>query len=615
MPVFPAPETPPAPAAAAPRIPRREELAREDTWDLEALFPTPERWEEDFQRIDALLAPALAFQGKLDSPETIAALFEAEDALSLLIERLYAYAHHREDEDTANATNQARSQRILARLTETRARLAWIEPEILAHPAETLERWRDSPALAPYRYTLTRLLRRKPHTLSEKEETLLAGAAEVFRAPYTAFSLLTNADLKFPDVVDAEGRPQPLSNGRYILFLESRDRATRQRAFEAFYDRYIEFQNTLAATLSATIKRDNFLARARRFGSALEAALHPDHVPVSLYDALIQAVRETGLPAFREYLELRRRALDVEALDMFDMYVPIVPDFDMKISWDEAKTWVRESCRPLGEAYLRGVDEAFASRWVDVYENQGKRSGAYSGGCYGAPSYILMNYQGTLDHVFTLAHELGHSMHSWLANQSQPYRYAEYPIFIAEIASTTNEALLLHYLLERADNPAFRAYLLNHFLDQVKGTVIRQTQFAEFERRAHELEAGGEPLTAQTLSALYGEINSAYYSAATRPDARISREWSRIPHFYYNFYVYKYATGFSAAQVFARRILEGGETRDRYLDLLRAGGSADPLELIGRAGVDLTDPRAFTDVFALFRERLAEFRGLLAPAS
>jgi oligoendopeptidase F len=591
-------------------IPTRDQIATEHTWDLSPLYATTQDWEADFARLDGLLEPVLARRGRLDSPEAIAALFADEDTLHQTIERLHTYAHLREDEDTANAMNQARMQRMRARYAELLGKTAWITPEILAHPTGTLEAWRESEPLRPYRYTMTLLLRRKAHTLSEAEETLLSRAAEIFGAPSTIFSLLTNADMKFPDVPDEQGVPQPLTNGRYVPMLESRDRGVRQRAFESLHDSYIGFGNTLATTLATAVKVRNYNASIRGFGSALEASLHNDNVPVALYETLLDATNE-ALPILHEYVALRREVLGLDDLNMWDLYVPIVPDFKVEVPWDRACEQVRDSLRPLGERYGRGVTDAFTQRWVDVFENKGKRSGAYSSGCFGSPPYMLMNYQGTLDGVFTLAHELGHSMHSWLAHRAQPYRYADYTIFVAEIASTTNEALLHRHLLDTTDDPRMKAYLLNHLCDQFRGTVYRQVMFATFEKMIHEMNASGEPLTAETLSEAYYALNARFQGPLIKADRRIAHEWSRIPHFYYNFYVYKYATGFCAAQVFARRILESAGGRDGYLAFLESGGSDDPLELTRRAGVDLTRREVLTDAFETFRGAVRELRGLL----
>lgn len=593
-------------------IPKRNEIPREQTWNLEALYASPAEWDRDLERVGALLNEVLHWQGKLGNPSAIAGVLRAEDALHQLLDRLYVYAHLREDEDTAHAPSQARYQRITARVTEVLGQTAWIQPEILSQPLETLQQWRDSKELAPFRRTMDVLIRRKPHTLSNAEETLLSKAGEVFRAPSAVFGYLTNADMRFPDVEDETGTPRPLSNGRYITFMENRDRAVRRRAFETLYDTYIGFQNTFAATLGTSVKAHNFNARIRHFDSALAASLHGDNIPIALYESLVSATRE-ALPWFYEYIDLRRDVLGIKDINMWDMHVPIVPDFEVKVEWEQAVEWVRESLRPMGDEYAEGVAECFADRWIDVMENKGKRSGAYSSGCYDSYPYILMNYQNTLDWVFTLTHELGHSMHSWLANRSQPYRYADYTIFVAEIASTTNEALLHRHLLERTDDPRFKAYLLNHLCDSFKGTVYRQTMFAEFEKLIHEMDASGEPLTAESLGERYHALNATWHGPHVEADRRIANEWSRIPHFYYNFYVYKYATGFCAAQIFARRIVEDAAAREQYLDFLKAGGSADPLDLVRQGGVDLEDPAVLSDAFATFRDSVRELRGLLLP--
>ena len=485
-----------------------------------------------------------------------------------------------------------------------------VRPEILAQSLDTLKKWQEDPALEPFQRTMEVLVRLKPHTLSNEEETLLSGAGEIFRTPYNTFGYLTNADMTFPEVEDENGKKRALSQGRYITFMENRNRGVRERAFKTLYDTYIGFQNTLASTLAGSVKLDNFNARVRHFDSALEAALHPDNVPVSLYDTLADSVHD-ALPKLHSYLDLRKQVLGVDDLNMWDVYVPIVPGFDIKVDWDEACQWVLEACAPLGEEYTEALKTAFTDRWVDVYENKGKRSGAYSGGCYGSLPYVLMNYQGTLDHVFTLAHELGHSMHSWLANRSQPFRDSDYTIFVAEIASTTNEALLLDYLLKKTDDPKFKAYLLNHRCEQFRGTVFRQTMFAEYERMIHEMDAAGEPLTAESFGEKYFELNARYYGPAISADKRIANEWSRIPHFYYNFYVYKYATGFCASQVFSQRVLNSPAHRDMYLDFLRSGGSADPLDQVKKGGVDLTNRKIMTDAFESFGRSVEELRGLL----
>ncbi|NCC53511.1 MAG: oligoendopeptidase F family protein, partial [Spartobacteria bacterium] len=483
-------------------IPERRALDPATTWDLSSLYAVDEDWEADFCRVDEATRALEAMRGGLTSAEAIARLFDADKELDALLDRLYTFAHLRADEDTAHNENQARLSRIRSLYTETAGRLAWISPEILSHPEDEIVAWTQAPALADYRYVMQKLLRRKPHTLSCAEETLLSRAGEIFSAASHTFDLLTNADLTFPDVADEHGHPQPLSEGRYMTFLIHPDRGVRKRAFTTLLDTYGHLKNTLASTLSTNLKTHNFGASVRHFDSALEASLHTDQIPLALYESLIEAAHR-ALPAFYEYIQLRKKCLRIEALDIYDMYVPIVPDMDKHIPFEQAAEWVVESCRPLGDAYLEILQSAFTDRWMDIYENRGKRSGAYSSGCYDSLPYVLLNYDGTLNDVFTLAHELGHSMHTWLANKTQPRQYTHYPIFIAEIASTLNEELLLRYLLRTHEDPRFRAYLLNHKCDGFKGTVYRQTMFAEFEKMLHALDAEGVPLTPDALGERY----------------------------------------------------------------------------------------------------------------
>ncbi|MFW5870351.1 MAG: oligoendopeptidase F, partial [Candidatus Sumerlaeota bacterium] len=574
-------------------------------WDLEALYPDLEAWEADFEHIQPMMEPLESRRGKIDSAKDMAEIMELETSLERLVEKLYVYAHLRADENTGDDENQARMARMRAVLAELSGRLAWILPEVLSKPEETLKEWRDSDALKADRYEMVRILRRKPHTLSDSEETLLSRASEIFSAPQQTFSLLTNADMQFPDIKDENGKKKELSQGRYIKFMENRDRRVRRDAFEVMYDTYGQFRNTISSTLSTAVKYHNYMAKTRNFASALEASLHGDQIPASLYEALIEGTHQ-ALPQFYDYVDLRRRHLGLDDIGMHDMYVPIVPEYDVEVSFEEAKRWVLEALAPLGDDYLARVEKAFSERWIDVKENRGKRSGAYSSGCYDSYPYMLLNFQGTLDSVFTLAHEMGHSIHSHLANEAQPPRQADYTIFVAEIASTLNEALLLRHLLQNSDDPRLRAYLLNHYCDSVKGTVYRQTMFAEFEKMVHEMDAEGQPLTAETLNSRYFELNKVYYGEGVEYDDRIGREWSRIPHFYYNFYVYKYATSFCASEQFVKRVLESEEKRDQYLDLLRAGGSDDPLKLVEAAGVDLSDPATFEAAFASFARTVGQ---------
>ena len=585
-------------------VPVRAEVPVGLTWDLSPLYADPKDWEVDFARLDEATAPVLDMRGRLDSAEAVARLLEAETVLDRLLERLHTYAHLRHDEDTAQAEHQGRESRIRSRYAEIAAECAWITPELLSHPEEEIRAWMEDSRLAACRRTLLKVLRNKPHVLSTAEETLLARASEVLSASEQTFSLLTNADMTFPDIAGADGQPLPLTEGTYRTHLESADRSVRKAAFETLLGGYGKLQNTLASTLAATVKEHAYEAEIRHFPSALEAALFDDQVPTVVYEGLISATRD-ALPQFHRYLELRKRALGLPDLDMYDLYAPLVPSCAAEVTMDQAREWVMAACRPLGAEYLGALETAFSARWIDWRENKGKHSGAYSSGCYDSPPYLLLNHHDRLDDAFTLAHELGHSLHTWMANRSQPHRTAHYPIFLAEIASTVNELLLTHHLLGQPGEPGFRAHLLNHLCDSFKGTVFRQTMFAEFERDLHRWEEEGTPLTAEFLRERYYEINKTYYGAGMAAHRAIEFEWCRIPHFYYDFYVYKYATSFCAALVFARR-LRAGEGVDAYLGMLRAGGSRDPLEAVAAAGVDLRDAGVLREAFADFGDVLAE---------
>jgi len=591
-------------------VPPRGEVPEALTWDLSPLYAASDAWEADFARLDAAAAPVLALRGKLDSAAAVAQLLAAETALDRLLEKLHTYAHLRHDEDTAHDGNQAREARIRARYAEIAAQCAWITPELLAHPEEEIRAWMEAPELKDGRRTLLKVLRNKPHVLSSAEETLLARGSEVLSASEQTYSLLTNADMAFPDIAGADGQPLPLTEGTYRALLENPDRNVRKAAFETLLDGYGQLQNTIASTLSATVKAHVYMAQVRHFPTALEAALFDDQVPVAVYEGLISATRE-ALPLFHRYLDLRKRALGLPDLDMYDLYAPLVPSCAVKVPMEDARAWVLAACRPLGEEYAGALRTAFDARWIDWPESKGKHSGAYSSGCYDSPPYLLLNHHDRLDDVFTLAHELGHSIHTWMANRAQPHRTAHYPIFLAEIASTVNEMLLTHHLLARPGDAAFRAHLLNHLCDSFKGTVFRQAMFAEFERDLHRWEEDSTPLTAEFLRGKYYEMNQKYYGPGLAAHPAIGLEWCRIPHFYFDFYVYKYATSFCAALVFARR-LRAGEGVEAYLGLLRAGGSRDPLEAVAAAGVDLRDPGVLREAFDEFGAVLAELETALA---
>jgi oligoendopeptidase F len=597
-------------ASARAEVRLRHEVPLKDRWDLDRVYPTEAAYEADLERMHKLHGELAAQQGKLTSAAAYAAFLHKQDDYYRTLEKLAVYARHRADEDTSNTANQARKSKLMATITQLEAALAWVEPELLALPAATLTAWENDPSLAEYRRTVKLLARRKPHTLSAAEETIISQAGEIFSLPYETFTLFTSADLKLPDAKDKAGRKHTMSMTRFVPLMMSTDRELRRSAFSSMWDTLGGFRNTLASLLLANVKTHNMNARVRKFPSALAAAVFPDNIPESLPRSLVKAVHE-GLPVFHKYVSLRAERLGLKPLDMFDMYVPIVPDFELDVPYGQAVEWIREAMKPMGEEYCAAVDECFSNRWVDVYENKGKIGGAYSGGCYDTMPYILLNYQNRLDDAFTLAHELGHSVHSWMSRKYQKPRYADYTIFVAEIASTTAEALLHHYLMEKATDPRLRAYLLNHYCDGFRGTVFRQTMFSEFETLIHEADQNGTPLTADWLEEQYYALNAKYFGKAVAADRRIGMEWARIPHFYYNFYVYKYATGHCAAQIFAQRILQGGASLEAYLGMLKMGGSADPLDEVRSGGVDLEDPKVYHEAFALFGAAIRELRKTL----
>jgi len=579
-------------------------------WDLSVLYRSNDEWMADFGKLDGLLNEFLAFKGKLGESATL--LFDAlkkDDELDRLSEKIYTYAHLKSDEDTGNSRNLARIERVESKLSEIEGEISWFEPELVALPEEVFDKYLAAPELAFYKRTLEDVKRTKSHTLSAPEERVLGVLSDTLSTPYKTFSLFSNADLKFPVLKDSAGEKKELTHGNYIKFLEEPDRKVRKSAFSAMYDTYEKYRNTLAATLSGTVKSHAVNAKLRKFPSALAASLDGDNIPLDVYDNLIKTVR-SKLPALFDYFELRARSLGLKKLDMFDMYNPLVPESNLEISWADACKWVFEACKPMGDEYCSVLRTAFKSRWIDVMENKGKKSGAYSSGCYDSFPYVLMNYNGTLNSVFTLAHELGHSMHSWYSNHHQDFHYADYSIFVAEVASTTNEMLLYEYLLKKNKDKSFRNYLMNHLADEIRGTVYRQTMFAEFEKLIHEKTEASEPLTADVLCENYLKLHSEYHGGFVKADKRVAMEWARIPHFYYDFYVYKYATGFSAAAAFSKSIIGGSaEKLHAYLGFLKAGDSMDSLDVLRHAGVDLSKPapvKAALDKFAETVEQLSE---------
>ncbi|MCM8746372.1 oligoendopeptidase F [Thermomicrobium sp. CFH 73360] len=592
----------------------REQVPIEETWNLEDLFPNPEAWEVERESILRDLGALEQLRGTLrQGVSQVLRVLLLADELDQRVSKLYAYALLARDQDTRDTAAAERYERAVYVGTLAGRASAWIAPELLATYDDTalLEMVKHEPGLAPFRRFLERLVRERPHVRSAEVEELLAETAPLAHAPSTAFTLLDNADIRYGTVTDVDGSTVELTKGRYQLLLERRDRRVRQQAYEVFNAPYIAHRHTLAALLSAANQRDAFYARARRYDSALHAALHPDNIPVEVYTTLIALVRQHA-DLLQRYLALRKRVLGLERLRTFDLYVPLVERPERSYTYQEARELVLEALRPLGADYVEPLRAGLANRWVDVHETVGKRSGGYSLGVYGVHPYILLNWNGTLREVFTLAHELGHAMHSYFSSRTQPHPTAEYTIFVAEVASTFNERLLTHALLETTTDPRERAALVNDALDTFRIALYRQTLFAEFELLTHQAVERGEGLSADGLCTLYGRLISEYYGPDLELDDEVRHEWSRVPHFYRAFYVYQYATGLVAATALARAVLEGDEVaRQRYLAFLAAGSSKDSLELLRDAGVDLTTAEPYRAAFATMEQDLATLESAL----
>ena len=586
--------------------PKREEVSPEDCWRLEDLYPSDQAWEADAQAIRQQLEDFAKYQDRLgESSSSLFAGLQAQDALLLRMERLYVYASQKSHQDMGNSFYQNMADRAQALMVQVGDGTSFVEPELLEISKEDWEKFRkEEPGLALYQRYMQEKQRKKVHILSKEMEGVLAKVSELGQSPQNIFTMFNNADLRFSTILDEKGREQELTHGRYVQFLESPDRRVRREAFEQLYAAYDSFRHTLAATFSANVKQELFFARMRNYGSSREAALNESNIPVSVYDRLIEAVH-SHLPAMHRYVRLRRNALDVETLHMYDLYVPLVKKPSRAYTFDQAKELVKEGLAPLGEDYIHLLEKGFQEGWIDVYENQGKRSGAYSWGAYGTHPYVLLNYNGTLNHVFTLAHEMGHALHSYHSDKNQPYLYAGYKIFVAEVASTCNEALLIHHLLEKAEDEDEKAYHINYFLDQFKGTLFRQTMFAEFEKTVHEMVQNGEGLTAENLCRIYYDLNKEYYGADIEVDKAIEMEWARIPHFYNSFYVYQYATGFSAAIAISSKILAGEPgIVEKYKQFLSGGSSMDCIDLLKICGVDMTSSEPVENALRVFEEYL-----------
>jgi oligoendopeptidase F len=599
--------------AEEPKTPTRAEIPEEDKWDLSHLFSDVGKWSEDFAWITRTYTKIAQWKGRVgESAKTLAEVLEFEKELELKIERVYHFASLQLAEDSANNEYLARISQLQNLMTKIGEASAFVAPEIQAIDDSRWEEFLRDPVLKPWRVQLHKIRRLRPHVLSEREERLLALGSAAMDGYDDAFSQLTNVDMKFGVLIDVDGREKPLTQSTYSSFLLKRDRGVRERAFTQFYNEFQDHQFTLAAALSYSVKADVFRARARNYPSALQAALFPDDVPVAVYDGLIGAVRE-GIPSLVRYYELRRRVLVLEELHAYDTYVPLVPKIETRINFDEAAEKVIASLAPLGAEYINVLAEGLRGRWVDRYETKGKRSGAFSSGSYAAPPYILMNYKDDVfADVYTLAHEAGHSMHTWFAARSQLFQDYNYPIFLAEVASTFNEELLTHFLLEQTSDPKMRAYIINRQIDDIRGTVFRQTMFAEFEKIIHAIEESGDALTLDVFKNEYGKLLETYFGNAVAIDPQLELECLRIPHFYSAFYVYKYATGLSAAIALAQRVLaKMPGAVDAYLDFLKSGGSKFPLETLKTAGVDMNRPEPVRATIALFEKRLGELEQLL----
>ncbi|WP_375179621.1 oligoendopeptidase F [Enterococcus rotai] len=597
----------------AKQLPERSSLPVEKTWDLTKIFKDDQAFDEAFQALSDELKKVEQFKGSLDKGSD-AFLGSIEMLLEIYrkVEVIYVYAHLKNDQDTTNTTYQALYARASSLLAQTSESVAWFEPEVLSLDDERIWGYFDeNPKLATYRHFIETILNERPHILSADQEALLAGAGEIFEASSNTFSILNNADLKFPVIENENGEKIQLTHGVYGQLMENTHRSVREEAFKGLYSVYEQFKNTFAQTLSSHVKAHNYKAKVRNYSSARAAALSNNHIPESVYDTLVDVVNH-NLPLLHRYVSLRKRLLKVDELHMYDMYTPILGEASIKYSYDEAKAKALTALKPMGEEYLTVVQSAFNDRWIDVIENQGKRSGAYSSGAYDTAPYILMNWHDSLDQLYTLVHEMGHSVHSYFTRSNQPYVYGDYSIFLAEIASTTNENLLTEYLLETETDPRIRAYVLNHYLDGFKGTIFRQTQFAEFEHFIHTEDAKGTPLTSEYLGEYYGDLNQKYYGPDVKKDPEISLEWSRIPHFYYNYYVYQYATGFSAASALANKILANEPSAlENYLTYLKSGSSDYPIEVMKKAGVDMTKPEYIEDAMTVFEARLNELEQLI----
>lgn len=597
----------------AKEILERKDLAEDSTWDLESMFPSLDNWEEEYNKVVKLGEDFEKHKGKFtQSSQNLLEALQDRDNLFRAIENVYVYTHMKLDEDTRNSQSQSISDKAMSLYVSINEKSSFLVPELLTLDEKILEKYiEEKEELKLYKKMLEDIMRQKQHVLSSREESILAQMGEVGNSPQKIYSMMNDADLKFPTIEGEDGKDIEITQGNFIPLMESKDREVRKRAFEAFYSVFDSFKNTFAATLNGDLKNNIFHSRIRNYESTRKASLDANNIPLSVYDNLIKSVHD-NLDSMYKYMDIRKRVLEVDELHMYDLYTPIVKDVEFDIPYEEGIKLIKESLKPLGEEYLEAMNQGFNSRWIDVYENRGKRSGAYSSGSYDSKPFILLNYHNTLDNVFTVAHEMGHSIHSYFTRKNQPYVYGDYSIFVAEVASTANEALLLDYMLNNVKDKNEKLYLLNHYLESFRTTVFRQTMFAEFELTINKhLEEGGA-LTAEYLCDTYKKLNELYYGPNVIIDDEIAVEWARIPHFYYNFYVFQYATGFSAAIDLSKKVLEEGEAAvNKYLNFLKSGSSDYPINVLKKAGVDMTTKEPVDNAMKLFAELVDELDKLI----
>ena len=581
----------------------RSTIENKFKWTIDEMYPNEESIEKDIQKVKELIEEVKRYKGILaDSEENIFKALNISEEASRILQNLYVYTHMKSHEDTRINKNQSNATKIDMLSTELSMATSYMVPEIIAMDNEKLENYLKTERLSHYKKYVDDILRLKPHTLNEREEELLASVADLSGVPENVYDMLSFADLQFPEIEDENGEKVRVTHSNFSLFLKSKDARVRKDAFEAMYGIYGQYKNTFASTLYGGIKSEIFYAKTRKYESALQGSLFQDNVSVNVYNNLIDAVHE-NLDTLNDYIDLKKKFLGLDKINMYDLYVPLTENFDMEISYEKAQKIILEALKPLGEEYLENVKKAFAEGWIDVYGNEGKQGGAYSWGSYDSKSYILMSYKDDLNSLFTLIHEMGHSMHSFYSKNNQPYLYSGYKIFVAEVASTLNELLLINYLLKNAESKEERVYLLNYYLEQFRTTVYRQTMFAEFEKICHGKVEEGEPLTAEDFNNIYYDLNKKYYGESCEVNEEIALEWARIPHFYSNFYVYKYATGFSAASALSKQILEEGESAvSRYKEFLKSGGSEFPLDQLRKAGIDMEKKESVDEALHVFKD-------------